>query len=178
MLCGAAQVGSALAYSISGHFTASHFWTVIFASINIIAWLNVRWVMLDIQLYQGNSSSCMYRQHLAIVSKDTHELSCEPCSNDVFDHDKDTDKGKAESVVNLTGSRKMCFLASLVFFIVGVGTFFQLTSAAVSWFHAACCLLPRQINGNLAVSGLNERDMQSPCAALLTSCVYCHPSSM
>ncbi|KAK9841173.1 hypothetical protein WJX74_001418 [Apatococcus lobatus] len=85
-------VGSALAFSMSGHFTASHFWKVIFASINIIAWLNV--------------------------------------SNDVFDHDKDTDKGKAESVVNLTGSRTKCFVASLVFFVIGVGMFFQLTSAA------------------------------------------------
>lgn len=62
-------------------------------------------------------------------------------SNDVFDHDKDTDKGKAESVVNLTGNRTACFWASFVFFVIGIGTFFQLTSAAVRMANSSMSLL-------------------------------------
>ena len=54
------------------------------------------------------------------------------CSNDAFDAETGVDKSKAESVVNLTGNRKVVLAIANGFLVAGGLLLHSVTKAAVS----------------------------------------------
>jgi len=58
-------------------------------------------------------------------------------SNDVFDSMTGVDKTKAESVVNLTGSKKRVFVAAHALLLGGAALLFHLLSSVVRPFYMA-----------------------------------------